>query len=136
MNLLAFNVSRTTSKPVLESTNRYAVLSIEGNNNNNDHDLRPWDDRRDAGDAAAATRGQSRQDLDKDLRLKVPVLQGLKSKPPSSLSSGSVQKNLKGPSQSPARAQAKVANPARHRAESLINNDAAGVAIFSPSSYS
>ncbi|PBK74573.1 hypothetical protein ARMSODRAFT_1013577 [Armillaria solidipes] len=98
----AFNVSSTTSKPVLESTNRYAALSIESmnnnnnnNNNNHNHNLCPWDDRHDAGDAAAAMGELSRWE-----------------------SGGPVWETLKGPSQSPARAQAKVVEPAGHGAES------------------
>ncbi|SJL18915.1 uncharacterized protein ARMOST_22517 [Armillaria ostoyae] len=38
-NLLAFNVSSTTSPPVAESQNRYAALSVEECNNNNDSPL-------------------------------------------------------------------------------------------------
>ncbi|SJL13393.1 uncharacterized protein ARMOST_16836 [Armillaria ostoyae] len=68
-NLLAFNISRTTSTPVLESQNRYAALSIEECDNNNNHDS---------------------------------------------------DKPLKGCNDtSPARAEAKAANPAGHEAESL-----------------
>ncbi|SJK99899.1 uncharacterized protein ARMOST_03210 [Armillaria ostoyae] len=37
-NLTAFNVSRTTSTPVLESQNRYAALSVEEYDNDNDTD--------------------------------------------------------------------------------------------------
>ncbi|SJL16255.1 uncharacterized protein ARMOST_19775 [Armillaria ostoyae] len=64
-NLLAFNVSSTTSPPVSESQNRYAALSVEECNNNNDSPLKGCHDT------------------------------------------------------SPARAQAKAANPAGHEAESL-----------------
>ncbi|SJL18904.1 uncharacterized protein ARMOST_22506 [Armillaria ostoyae] len=39
-NLLAFNVSSTTSPPVSESQNRYAALSVEECNNNNDSPLK------------------------------------------------------------------------------------------------
>ncbi|SJL13530.1 uncharacterized protein ARMOST_16974 [Armillaria ostoyae] len=40
MTLPAFNVSRMTSTPVLESQNRYAALSIEECNNNDDTPLK------------------------------------------------------------------------------------------------
>ncbi|PBK77858.1 hypothetical protein ARMSODRAFT_968147 [Armillaria solidipes] len=121
-----------TSTPVLESTNRYTILTTE----DNDNDLCPWDDRCDAGDAAATTGRSSRWESGGG----DPVVQGttwaLKSKQPSPLLLGPVRENLKGPSQSPARAQEKAANPAGHRAESPINNDAAGAATFPPPSHS
>ncbi|PBK75375.1 hypothetical protein ARMSODRAFT_970047 [Armillaria solidipes] len=93
-----------TSKPVLESKNQYAALSIESMNND-DNDLHPQDDRHDTGDAVAAKRND------------------LKSKTLSPLLLGPVQENLKGPSQSPARAQAKAVNPTGHGAESPIDKD-------------
>ncbi|PBK71052.1 hypothetical protein ARMSODRAFT_1017818 [Armillaria solidipes] len=97
-----------TSTPVLESQNRYTALSVESmNDNDNDFDLCPQDDRHDTGDAATATGEQSRQDP-YAIEGQVPLLQDLKSKLPSPLSSGPVQEILKGLSQSPARAQAKV----------------------------
>ncbi|PBK67331.1 hypothetical protein ARMSODRAFT_1020807 [Armillaria solidipes] len=108
-------VEEVKDTPVLESTNRYAALSIESTNDN-DNDLCPWDDRHDTGDAAAATGEQSRWDP-YGIEGRMPLSQDLKSKPPSPLLLGPVQENLKGPSQSPARAQAKAAEPAGHGVE-------------------
>ncbi|SJL12773.1 uncharacterized protein ARMOST_16204 [Armillaria ostoyae] len=88
----------------------------EGNNNNNNNeemtfDLCLQDDRCDTGDAAATTGRLSRWDTSGPL----------KSKQPSPLLLGPVWETLKGPSQSPARAQAKAAEPAGHGAESPID---------------
>ncbi|PBK58697.1 hypothetical protein ARMSODRAFT_1028021 [Armillaria solidipes] len=107
-----------TSTPVLESTNQYATLQIEGmNDNDNDLDLRPWDDGHNAGDAAAAMEWSSRRETGGG----DPAMQGttrsLKPKQPSPPSLGPVQENLKGPSQLPARAQEKAVNPAGHSDE-------------------
>ncbi|PBK59593.1 hypothetical protein ARMSODRAFT_1027284 [Armillaria solidipes] len=119
-NSLAFNVPRITSIPVLESTNRYAILQVE-DTNNDDNDLRPQDDRCDAGDTVAATGRPSRWDL-YEMDSRMAPSQDLKSKQPSPLSLGPVWETLKGLSQSPARAQAKAAEPTRHRTESPIDD--------------
>ncbi|PBK75386.1 hypothetical protein ARMSODRAFT_970055 [Armillaria solidipes] len=145
----AFNVYSTTSTPVLESTNRYAALSIESTNDN-DNDLHTRDDRHNAGDAAAAKGDMGRRDP-YVIEGQKPLPQDLKSKVLSPLSSGTVWEHLKGPSQSPARAQEKAATidalsrlsqamqvTAGHGAEGPIDMkaDAAGAATFSPPSLS
>ncbi|PBK66589.1 hypothetical protein ARMSODRAFT_1021387 [Armillaria solidipes] len=122
MNLLAFNVPRTTRKPVLESQNRYAALSIEGTDDN-DNDLCPWDDGHNAGDTVAAMGGPSRWESGGGDPGSQGTTQALKSKQSSPPSLGPVQENLKGLSQSPARAQAKAVKPAGHGAESLPEDD-------------
>ncbi|PBK60329.1 hypothetical protein ARMSODRAFT_1026722 [Armillaria solidipes] len=97
-----------TSTPVLESNNRYAALSVEStNDNDNDLDLCTRDDRHDTGDAVATKRDVGRQDP-YTIEGRMPLSQDLKSKVLSPLSSGTVREHLKGPSQSPARAQEKV----------------------------
>ncbi|SJL05188.1 uncharacterized protein ARMOST_08556 [Armillaria ostoyae] len=55
--LFAFNVPRTTSTPVLESQNRYAALSVEecDDNNDNDNDI-PLKGCTDASPARAETK--------------------------------------------------------------------------------
>ncbi|PBK76311.1 hypothetical protein ARMSODRAFT_969052 [Armillaria solidipes] len=92
-------------------------LKVEEGNNN---DLHLQDDGRDAGDAAAAMGRSSRQESGGG----DPALQGttwaLKSKQPSPPSLGPVWETLKGPSQLPARAQAKAVEPAGHGAESPL----------------
>ncbi|SJL01348.1 uncharacterized protein ARMOST_04668 [Armillaria ostoyae] len=113
-----------TSNPVLKSQNQYTTLSIKGNdNNNNNNDLCSRDDGRDTGDTAAAMRRPSRWESGGE----DPALQGttraLKSKQPSPPSLGPVWVTLKGLSQSSARAQAKVAKPTGHGAESPIQDD-------------
>ncbi|PBK63587.1 hypothetical protein ARMSODRAFT_1023789 [Armillaria solidipes] len=98
------------------TTKQVARQSI--NDDENDSDLHPRDDGCDAGDAAATTGRSSRRES----RGGDPASQGttraLKSKQPSPPSLGPVQETLKGPSQLPARAQAKAAEPAGHRVES------------------
>ncbi|PBK63334.1 hypothetical protein ARMSODRAFT_979997 [Armillaria solidipes] len=86
---LAFNVSSTTSKPVLESQNQYTVLSI--NDNDNDLDLCPWDDGHDAGDTAATTGRPSRQESGGGDPAMQGTSQALKSKQSSPPSLGPVR---------------------------------------------
>ncbi|PBK68127.1 hypothetical protein ARMSODRAFT_1020150 [Armillaria solidipes] len=91
------------------------------------------DDRHDAGDAATAMGGPIKRDSNGGLKPKVLAPRSLKPKQPSPLLSGPVPENLKGPSQLPARAQAKAAKPAGHGAESLIDNTDNDASTATPS---
>ncbi|SJL10442.1 uncharacterized protein ARMOST_13828 [Armillaria ostoyae] len=111
-----------TSNPVPESQNRYTALTVE-ECNNNDSDLHPWDDEPNTGDTAAAMERSSSREIGGGDPVTQRTTLSLKMKQLSPSSLGPVRETLKGLSQSPARAQAKVVEPAGHGAESSFQDD-------------
>ncbi|PBK63900.1 hypothetical protein ARMSODRAFT_1023546 [Armillaria solidipes] len=106
------NTTISSSQTPKESHNRYAALTVKNSDEDNDEDniqLQPRTHGCDAGDAAAAMGDAGRWDP-YAVEGQVPLPQDLKLKALSPPWGGLAWENLKGPSQPPARAQAKVAS--------------------------